>query len=49
MCGIVLLPLLHALNERREMMNARRMLYENNMGGLADRINDQILFNNQSI
>lgn len=42
-CGLMLLPLLQALNEKREMMNARKMLFESNMGGLADSINDQVL------
>ena len=48
-CGLLLLPLLKALNERREMRNARQMLFENNMGGLADRINYQVLANQPTV
>ena len=46
-CGLLLLPLLRAFNERREMRNVRKALFENNMGGLADRINEKLLFEKQ--
>lgn len=47
-CGLLLLPALKAFNERREMNNVRRTLFENNMGGLADRINEKLLFEKQT-